>query len=185
MPIFSGKEDEDVNDWVRQFEVVFTASGKAAGTNGTRQAAYAATCLRGLEPVLEYQVRRTNPANLNNAIDIARKEKEAKGQTGQERNMEEILKEETNKYKKVNPIVKELQNKEVKNDEMDDLINRMKKMEAHVMRRNKMYDEYNEYENNEYDAYEMENEEYSEENDMYPAPPRRSERNKDKVMKDE
>jgi hypothetical protein len=47
------------------------------------------------------------------------------------------------------------------------------------------YDEYNEYESNEYDVYEMENEDDVEENDMYPAPIRRSERNKDKVMNDE
>ncbi|CAB4402456.1 unnamed protein product [Rhizophagus irregularis] len=152
----------------------------------------------------------------------------------------------------MNPIAKELQNKEVKNEEMEELISRMKRMEAHMMRRNgntrrlirnnnrnnvdwsKMscytcgkqghtskicrenqrgmnrknnqvnylnedydeeydaynmeysdYDEYNEYENNEYDAYEMENEDDIEENDMYPAPIRKSERNKDKVMNDE
>ncbi|GET67242.1 hypothetical protein RIR_jg11329.t1 [Rhizophagus irregularis DAOM 181602=DAOM 197198] len=33
VPLFYGKEDEDVNDWVRQFEVAFTAVGKAAGAN--------------------------------------------------------------------------------------------------------------------------------------------------------
>ncbi|EXX64489.1 hypothetical protein RirG_006490 [Rhizophagus irregularis DAOM 197198w] len=47
MPMFYGKEEEDVNDWVRQFEIAFTAIGKAAGNNGVRQAAFAATCLRG------------------------------------------------------------------------------------------------------------------------------------------
>ncbi|CAB5396503.1 unnamed protein product [Rhizophagus irregularis] len=52
---------------------------------------------------------------------------------GQEKNMEEILKEETNKYKGMNPIAKELQNKEVKSDEWDELINGMKRLEAHVM----------------------------------------------------
>ncbi|RGB23452.1 hypothetical protein C1646_774483 [Rhizophagus diaphanus] len=30
---------EDVNDWIRQFEVAFTATGKDAGNNGARQAA--------------------------------------------------------------------------------------------------------------------------------------------------
>ncbi|RIA84053.1 hypothetical protein C1645_859881 [Glomus cerebriforme] len=204
MPPFSEREDENVSDWVKQFEVAFTAMGKAAGANGTRQAAYAATCLRGrftredvrrrkmielarmnqgknksieeytrrfravlrivtrghaldnmyqvnyfiqrLELMLGYQVRKTNPANLNNAIDEARKEEKArnelimkiaglnKEQTGQERSMKEILNEEANKYKKTNPIAKESQNKEVKNDEMDDLINRIKRMEAYMMR---------------------------------------------------
>ncbi|GET64478.1 hypothetical protein GLOIN_2v1815633 [Rhizophagus irregularis DAOM 181602=DAOM 197198] len=47
MPQFYGKEEEDVNDWVRQFEIAFTAIGKAAGVNGARQAAMAATCLKG------------------------------------------------------------------------------------------------------------------------------------------
>jgi hypothetical protein len=47
MPEFSGKEDEDVGDWIRQFEVAFTASGKNDDRNGTRKAAIAATCLGG------------------------------------------------------------------------------------------------------------------------------------------
>jgi hypothetical protein len=46
MPIFSGKEDEDIGNWIRQFEVAFTASGKDEGVNGARKAAIAATCLR-------------------------------------------------------------------------------------------------------------------------------------------
>jgi hypothetical protein len=44
-------------------------------------------------------------------------------------------------------------------------------------------DEYNEYNNDEYDVYEMDSND--EEYDLYPAPPRRSDRNKDKVMNDE
>ncbi|RGB29540.1 hypothetical protein C1646_766470 [Rhizophagus diaphanus] len=40
-------ENEDVNDWVNQFEIAFTAIGKNQGNNGVRQAAMAATCLRG------------------------------------------------------------------------------------------------------------------------------------------
>ncbi|PKC53750.1 hypothetical protein RhiirA1_478641, partial [Rhizophagus irregularis] len=34
MPTFSGKEDEDVNDWIRQFEVAFTVSGRTEGNVG-------------------------------------------------------------------------------------------------------------------------------------------------------
>ncbi|GBC14671.2 hypothetical protein GLOIN_2v1815633 [Rhizophagus irregularis DAOM 181602=DAOM 197198] len=47
IPLFYGKEEEDVSDWIRQFEVAFTAIGKAAGTNSERQAAYTAAHLRG------------------------------------------------------------------------------------------------------------------------------------------
>ncbi|CAB5216728.1 unnamed protein product [Rhizophagus irregularis] len=196
---------------------------------------------------------------------------------GQEKNMEEILKEETNKYKGMNPIAKELQNKEVKSDEWDELINGMKRLEAHVMQRNEAYvmqrngndrrpignnnvqrnnmnwdrmtcytcgrkghtsrvcregqrrsyggnnkgsysqnnqvnyldeeyygegynvynmeynDEYDGYNegdgydnyNNGFDGYEVNNYEDEERYDMFPVPPRKSERNKDKVMNDE
>ena len=246
MPTFSGKEDEDVNDWIRQFEVAFTVSGRPEGNVGgglcrQNKANIAITCLRGialqwyneekervaanlvnwcnhnddrnlksklinrftredvkrrkmieltrikqganesveeytrrfrsilriatrgqalhdtyqanyfiqgLEPMLGYHVRRGSPTNLNDAINIARREEEARGellmktmglnigQVGQEKNMEEILREETNKYKKMNPIAEELQNKEVKNDEMDEIIKKLERMEAHMMGRN-------------------------------------------------
>ncbi|GBC25715.2 hypothetical protein RIR_jg16879.t1 [Rhizophagus irregularis DAOM 181602=DAOM 197198] len=103
VPLFYRKEDEDVNDWVRQFEVAFTAVGKAAGANGVRQAAYAAAHLRGaasqwiatrehaladdcqvdyyidgLEPAIGYQIRRQNPGNLNGAIEMAEREESAR-----------------------------------------------------------------------------------------------------------
>ncbi|EXX57455.1 hypothetical protein RirG_207010 [Rhizophagus irregularis DAOM 197198w] len=222
MPTFSGKEDEDVNDWIRQFEVAFTVSGRPEGNIGggacrQNKANIAITCLRkialqwyneekervvanlvnwcdhdddrnlknklinrftredvkrrkmieltrikqgkmkvlknipeglGLEPMLGYQVRRSSPTNLNDAVNMARREEEARSellmktmglnieQLGQEKNMEEILREETNKYKKMNPIAEELQNKEVKNDEMDEMIKKLERMEAHMMGRN-------------------------------------------------
>ncbi|PKC51688.1 hypothetical protein RhiirA1_483193 [Rhizophagus irregularis] len=52
MPTFSGKEDEDVNDWIRQFEVAFTVSGRTEGNVGggicrQNKANVAITCLRG------------------------------------------------------------------------------------------------------------------------------------------
>jgi hypothetical protein len=46
MPVFNRKEDEDVGDWIKQFEVVFTASKKNDDGNSTRKVAIAATCLR-------------------------------------------------------------------------------------------------------------------------------------------
>ncbi|GBC29379.2 ribonuclease H-like domain-containing protein [Rhizophagus irregularis DAOM 181602=DAOM 197198] len=387
MPTFSGKEDEDINDWIRQFEIAFTVSGRPEGNVGggvcrQNKANIAITCLRGialqwyneekekiaanlvnwcdhnedrnlkrrlidrftrndvqrrkmleltrikqginesveeytrrfrsilrvatrghalddlyqvnyfiqgLDAMLGYHVRRSNPTNLNDAVNEAKREEEAKDEllmkttgldmkrVGQEKNMEEILKEETNKYKGMNPIAKKLQNKEVKSDEWDELINGMKRLEAHVMQRNEAYvmqrnrndrrpignnnvqrnnmnwdrmtcytcgrkghtsrvcregqrrsyggnnkgsysqnnqvnyldeeyygegynvynmeynDEYDGYNegngddnyNNGFDGYEVNNYEDEERYDMFPVPPRKSERNKDKVMNDE
>ncbi|GET55921.1 hypothetical protein GLOIN_2v1804155 [Rhizophagus irregularis DAOM 181602=DAOM 197198] len=81
VPLFYGKEDEDVNDWVRQFEVAFTAVGKAAGANGTRQAAYAAAHLRGQqhneiavreEGVKDEFIRKAIGTPVSTSIDIKR-----------------------------------------------------------------------------------------------------------------
>ncbi|GET50524.1 ribonuclease H-like domain-containing protein [Rhizophagus irregularis DAOM 181602=DAOM 197198] len=388
MPTFSGKENEDINDWIRQFEIAFTVSGRPEGNVGggvcrQNKANIAITCLRGialqwyneekekvavnlvnwcdhnedrnlkrrlidrftrndvqrrkmlelarikqgtnesveeytrrfrsilriatrghalddlyqvnyfiqgLDAMLGYHVRRSNLTNLNDAVNEAKREEEAKDEllmkttgldmkrVGQEKNMEEILKDETNKYKGMNPIAKELQNKEVKSDEWDELIDGMKRLEAHIMQRNEThvmqrngndrrpignnnvqrnnmnwdrmtcytcgrkgytsrvcregqrrsyggnnrgsysrnnqvnyleeeyyggghnvynmeyndeYDGYNEgdgydnYNNNGFDGYEVNNYENEERYDMFPVSPRKSERNKDKVMNDE
>ncbi|EXX66478.1 hypothetical protein RirG_123420 [Rhizophagus irregularis DAOM 197198w] len=53
IPTFSGKEDEDVNDWIRQFDVAFTVSGRpegnvAGGACRQNKANIAITCLRGI-----------------------------------------------------------------------------------------------------------------------------------------
>ncbi|GBC30533.2 hypothetical protein GLOIN_2v1765994 [Rhizophagus irregularis DAOM 181602=DAOM 197198] len=69
VPLFYGKEDEDVNDWVRQFEVAFTAVGKAAGANGVRQAAYAAAHLRGAASQWYNEMKEVNAGNLVNWAD--------------------------------------------------------------------------------------------------------------------
>src|SRR6185369_3736954 len=66
LPIFSGKEEEDVSDWIRQFEVAFTATGKAAGVNGARQAAVAATCLRGSASQWYNEMKEAAAGNLVN-----------------------------------------------------------------------------------------------------------------------
>lgn len=59
--------------------------------------------------MLGYQVRGLNPKNLNDAIDKTRKKEETIGlnigQIGQKKSMEDILKEEMNKYKKVNLVI--------------------------------------------------------------------------------
>ncbi|RIA79573.1 hypothetical protein C1645_840386 [Glomus cerebriforme] len=69
MPLFSRREDENISDWVRQFEVVFTAMGKAAGTNVVRQAAYAATCLGGVALQWYNEMKEANVGNLVNWTD--------------------------------------------------------------------------------------------------------------------
>ncbi|GBC14388.2 hypothetical protein GLOIN_2v1805480 [Rhizophagus irregularis DAOM 181602=DAOM 197198] len=53
MLTFSRKEDEDINDWIRQFEVAFTVSGRTEGNIGggvysQNKANIAITCLRGI-----------------------------------------------------------------------------------------------------------------------------------------
>ncbi|GBC30572.2 hypothetical protein GLOIN_2v1847961 [Rhizophagus irregularis DAOM 181602=DAOM 197198] len=214
MSTFSGKEDEDVNDWIRQFEVAFTVNGRTEGNIGggicsQNKANVAITCLRGTalqwyneekervaanlvnwcdhnddrnlknklidrftrkdvkrrkmieltrikqeknESVEEYnrrfksivriatRVRRSNPTNLNNAINIARREEEAKNElimkiTGvnieqirQEKNIEEILKEETNK-KEENEIYKKMQ-KPVNEKDIDELSKALEQFRA-------------------------------------------------------
>ena len=70
IPLFYGKEEEDVNDWVKQFEVAFTAIGKAPGANGIRQAAYAATCLKGAAAQWYLEMKELNAGNLVNWADV-------------------------------------------------------------------------------------------------------------------
>jgi hypothetical protein len=49
--------------------------------------------------------------------------------------MEEILREEIRKYKEPNPVMDKL-NKEVTKDDIDDLMKKFEKMEAHLIKRN-------------------------------------------------
>ncbi|CAB4492631.1 unnamed protein product [Rhizophagus irregularis] len=69
IPLFYGREDEDVSDWVRQFEVAFTAVGKTAGANGIRQAAYAAAHLRGAAAQWYNETKELNAGHLANWVD--------------------------------------------------------------------------------------------------------------------
>ncbi|EXX50362.1 hypothetical protein RirG_271580 [Rhizophagus irregularis DAOM 197198w] len=249
MPTFSGKEDENGNDWIRQFEIAFKISGRIAGNveGGVcrqNKANVAITCLRGtalqwyneekervaanlvnwcdhnddrnlknklidrftredvkrrkmieltrikqeknesveeytrrfrsilriatrgqvlhemyqvnyyiqgLEPTLGYQIRRSNPANLNDGINIARREEEAKNelimkttdvnieQIRQEKNIEEILKEETNK-KEENEIYKKMQ-KPVNEKDIDKLSKALEQFRAEKIAMGEMLNE--------------------------------------------
>jgi hypothetical protein len=69
MPEFSGKEDEDVRDWIRQFEVAFAASGKNDDGNGTRKAAIAVTCLRGSALQWYNRMKEAAAGNLVNWVN--------------------------------------------------------------------------------------------------------------------
>ncbi|GBC32070.2 hypothetical protein GLOIN_2v1478394 [Rhizophagus irregularis DAOM 181602=DAOM 197198] len=74
MPTFSGKEDEDVNDWIRQFEVAFTVSGRIEGNVGggvcnQNKANVAITCLRGTALQWYNEEKERVAANLVNWCD--------------------------------------------------------------------------------------------------------------------
>ena len=66
IPLFYGKEEEDVSDWIRQFEVAFTAIGKTEGNDGGRKAAYAAAHLRGAAAQWYNEMKEANVGNLTN-----------------------------------------------------------------------------------------------------------------------
>ncbi|GES76231.1 enzymatic polyprotein, putative [Rhizophagus clarus] len=198
-PTFNGREDEDVNDWIIQFELAFSASRRNEGNNGEHKAVIAANCLKGtalqceevrrkkilelrrmkqginegigeyarrfrnllriatrghawddaiqvdsfiegLEPTIRYNVRIQNPGNLNKAIEQAKRIEGARngllGKIIPEQNdsMENILRENTQKYKKTNPI-KQYMEEPVTDGKMDELIKKFEKMEAHMLER--------------------------------------------------
>ncbi|EXX68218.1 hypothetical protein RirG_107080 [Rhizophagus irregularis DAOM 197198w] len=95
---------------------------------------------RGLEPTLGYQVRRSNPTDLSDAIKTARGEEEAKNelirkttginieQISQEKNIEEILKEGTNKREE-NEIYRKMQ-KPVNEKDIDELSKALEQFRA-------------------------------------------------------
>ena len=47
IPYFYGRDDEDPEQWITQFNAAFTASGRAEGNNGVNKAALAAAHLQG------------------------------------------------------------------------------------------------------------------------------------------
>ncbi|EXX56434.1 hypothetical protein RirG_216260 [Rhizophagus irregularis DAOM 197198w] len=71
MLTFSRKEDEDINDWIRQFEVAFTVSGRTEGNIGggvysQNKANIAITCLRGIALQWYNEEKERVAANLVN-----------------------------------------------------------------------------------------------------------------------
>lgn len=50
--------------------------------------------------------------------------------------MEDILREKTDKYNEKNPILEEIQDKEVTKEDIDNWVKKFKWMKAHIMKRN-------------------------------------------------
>src|ERR1043165_7004895 len=69
VPSFSGREDEDVEQWIMKFEAAFTASGRAAGNNGVNKAALAITFFK--DNAMDWYQERKNAGagNLVNWVD--------------------------------------------------------------------------------------------------------------------
>ncbi|GES79039.1 hypothetical protein GLOIN_2v1848990 [Rhizophagus clarus] len=68
-PIFNGREDEDVNDWIIQFELAFSASRRNEGNNGEHKAAIAANCLKGIALQWYLERKEAGAGNLINWVD--------------------------------------------------------------------------------------------------------------------
>jgi hypothetical protein len=98
------QNNESVEDYTRRFRNILRIAtrGQPLQQNEYQVDFY----IEGLEPTIGYNVRRQNPANLNDAVNQARREEEAKNElirktTGidigldREKRMEEILREET------------------------------------------------------------------------------------------
>jgi hypothetical protein len=137
------QDNGNVEDYTRRFRNTLRIATRGQPLPNDYQVDF---YIRGLEPTIGYNVRRQNPANLNDAVIQARREEEAKNElirktTGidiglnREKRMEEILREEMGKYKGLNPVMEKMQ-KEVTKDDIDDLIRKVEKMEAYLMIRN-------------------------------------------------
>ncbi|PKC65383.1 hypothetical protein RhiirA1_461135 [Rhizophagus irregularis] len=128
MPMFYGKEEEDVNDWVRQFEIAFTAIGKAAGNNGVRQAAFAATCLKGAAFTMHDKIKR----KFTREDIINRKLQELSIiQQGINENVEEyirmILSQTSGSNQQGNQVFEKM-NELLKENYQDDLVKKLEKL---------------------------------------------------------
>ncbi|CAB4403278.1 unnamed protein product [Rhizophagus irregularis] len=129
---------ESVTGYVTRFRnMVKKAGGDAAVPAGSQKRIF----MKGLS--LEYirGVYATRPANLNEAITAARNQ-----ETGikavaarfsgkeivEEKNIEEIMKEETNKYKKENEIYKKMQ-KPVNEKDINDMSKMLEQFKAEIL----------------------------------------------------
>ncbi|GBB96356.1 hypothetical protein RclHR1_27350001 [Rhizophagus clarus] len=68
-PIFNGREDEDVNDWITQFELAFSANRRNEGNNKEHKAAMAANCLKGTALQWYLERKEAGAGNLINWVD--------------------------------------------------------------------------------------------------------------------
>ncbi|RGB23056.1 hypothetical protein C1646_775074, partial [Rhizophagus diaphanus] len=65
-PIFSGKSDEDVNEWIEKIETKFESTERNAGNNNANITIYAIGGLKG--PALRWY-REINEANVRNVVN--------------------------------------------------------------------------------------------------------------------
>ena len=68
--------NESVEEYARRFRSILRIATRGQVLHDLYQVNY---FIQGLESYLGYQVRRDNPANLNDAINVARRKEEAKG----------------------------------------------------------------------------------------------------------
>ncbi|EXX52954.1 hypothetical protein GLOIN_2v1847961 [Rhizophagus irregularis DAOM 181602=DAOM 197198] len=142
------EKNESIEEYTRKFRSILRIATRDQALHNMYQVNY---YIQGLEPTLGYQVRRSSPTNLNDAINIARREEEAKNElimktTGvnieqirQEKNIEEILKEETNK-KEENEIYKKMQ-KPVNEKDIDELSKALEQFRAEKIAMGEMLNE--------------------------------------------
>ncbi|GET54053.1 hypothetical protein GLOIN_2v1791382 [Rhizophagus irregularis DAOM 181602=DAOM 197198] len=142
------EKNESVEEYTRRFRSILRIATRGQALHDMYQVNY---YIQGLEPTLGYQVRRSNSTNLNNAINIARREEEAKNelimktmgvnieQIRQEKNIEEILKEEMNK-KEENEIYKKMQ-KPVNEKDIDELSKALEQFRAEKIAMGEMLNE--------------------------------------------
>ncbi|GES76172.1 ribonuclease H-like domain-containing protein [Rhizophagus clarus] len=129
--------NEGIGEYVRRFRNLLKIATRGHAWDDAIQVD---SFIEGLEPTIEYNVRMWNPGNLNEAIELAKRIEGAKnGLLGkiipeQNNSMENILRENTQKYKKPNPVKQHME-EPVTDDKMDELIKKFEKMEAHMLER--------------------------------------------------
>ncbi|GET55357.1 hypothetical protein GLOIN_2v1791382 [Rhizophagus irregularis DAOM 181602=DAOM 197198] len=71
------EKNESVEEYTRRFRSILRIATRGQVLHELYQVNY---FIQGLEPMLGYQVRRSSPANLNDAVNMARREEEARGE---------------------------------------------------------------------------------------------------------
>ncbi|CAB4428094.1 unnamed protein product [Rhizophagus irregularis] len=70
-PIFNGKSDEDVNEWIEEIETKFESTGRNAGNNNVNITTFAIGGLKGSALRWYREMKKANAGNLVNWTNIA------------------------------------------------------------------------------------------------------------------